>query len=163
MKNETTQLSPNFTLDEFKVSAQYPELAKKIKFSTVDIHQLKLFCTTILQPIRNEFGVVNILSGKRSPELNSAVGGSSNSDHLTCCAADFTIDNHNLFDVYNWIILESGITFRQLIYYVDKRFIHISINSSAKEFKNNQSLLSVKGTYIPFFQNEKKRSKRGNS
>ena len=54
---------------------------------------LKNVCEKILEPVRNHFGKpVRINSGYRGPALNSAVGGSSKSQHCNGEAVDFEID-----------------------------------------------------------------------
>ena len=52
------------------------------------IENLKLLCENILQPVRNEWGVVSVSSGYRSPELCVAIGSSERSQHARGQAAD---------------------------------------------------------------------------
>ena len=61
-------LSENFTTDELCTSFEHPELAKKIKPTPEDIQQATLLAQSVLQPIRDQFGPIIILSWKRSPE-----------------------------------------------------------------------------------------------
>lgn len=44
-----------------------------------DLHDL---CQRFLDPLRDRFGPVSIVSGCRSPEHNRAVGGAANSFHM---------------------------------------------------------------------------------
>lgn len=129
-----SHLTENFSLAEFAVSAEHPFLAKLIEFSEADEVKLFYFCNMILQPIRNKFGGVIILSGKRTPELNKAVGGAELSDHLfryASCATDFTVPGADMKAVYNWIQFNLCGSFMkpygQLIYYPAKQFIHGSL------------------------------------
>ncbi len=83
----------------------------------------------LLDPIREMWGkpiIVN--SGFRSVELNDAVGGARNSEHLSGCAADITVgsktENRQLFE----IIRGSGLAWRQLINENGYSWLHISYN-----------------------------------
>ena len=77
---------------------------------------LKLLCTSILQPIRDHFSrVVSVSSGYRSPELCTAIGSKITSQHARGEAADFEIfglSNKTLADYidselhYDQLILE---------------------------------------------------------
>ena len=49
---------------------------------------LAYLCHMVLQPLRDRFGPIRITSGYRCPELNRAVGGVKNSQHLQGEAAD---------------------------------------------------------------------------
>ena len=49
---------------------------------------LAYLCHMVLQPLRDRFGPIRINSGYRCPELNEAVGGVKNSQHMKGEAAD---------------------------------------------------------------------------
>ena len=49
---------------------------------------LAYLCHMVLQPLRDKFGPIRINSGYRCPELNDAVGGVKNSQHMRGEAAD---------------------------------------------------------------------------
>ena len=146
--NSIYKLSKNFLLHEFKVSNDHPELAENIKFTIEDVLKLKILCLECLQPIREKFGVLFILSGKRNKKLNYAVGGSKTSDHLNSLAADFSL-NHDMEHIFKWIVLESGIDFRQIIYYPEQNFIHISCNVPGRKTKK-QALIKKGKQYLDF-------------
>ena len=86
---ETIRLSKNFTLSEMVKSATAERL--NVDNSPSDIHLVNLthLAIRILQPVRDEFGVITINSGYRSPALNAKVGGSKTSQHCNGQAADF--------------------------------------------------------------------------
>jgi hypothetical protein len=86
------RLSKNFTLAELTKS----QTADRRKIDNIPsaaaIDNLKLLCTEILQPVRDHYKMpITVSSGYRSPKLNSAVGGSKNSDHTRGMAADIEI------------------------------------------------------------------------
>lgn len=125
------QLTRNFKLPELAVSANHPDLAAQIKFSEAEEIKAYLLCATILQPIRDRYGSVTILSGKRTPELNRAVDGAIHSDHLfefVSAAADFTLIRPELVKYcVQWIQTMMPYGFGQLIYYPEKNFAHVSL------------------------------------
>lgn len=130
------QLTKNFKLEEFAVSHDYPELAEKIKFSKEDITKLFYICKVILEPARQVWDKpIYITSGKRTLELNKAVGGAPHSDHLFrkfSCAVDFIVERKKeLFDIYKFIMHQCYFLVGEMIIYFDKkwtpRFIHLSL------------------------------------
>ena len=81
----------------------------------------------VLQPVRDQFkSEVVINSGYRNQKLNTLVKGAKNSQHLKGQAADFTVKNHSIEEVINWI--KENLVFDQLINEYDK-WIHVSYNS----------------------------------
>lgn len=84
-----TKLSKNFTLEEFYTSATAN--ARKINnMPDENIRKhIQELVDNILQPLRDAWGSgIHINSGYRCPKLNTAVGGSKTSAHLTGYAAD---------------------------------------------------------------------------
>ena len=68
--------------------AEYQELNRRKAVCCVP--QLKLVCVTALEKVRTHYGrPVIVHSGYRCFELNKAVGGSANSQHMLGQAADF--------------------------------------------------------------------------
>ena len=81
----------------------------------------------VLQPVRDQFkSEVVINSGYRNQKLNTLVKGAKNSQHLKGQAADFTVKNHSIEEVIDWI--KENLVFDQLINEYDK-WIHVSYNS----------------------------------
>ena len=128
--------SKSFQWDEFIVSAEHQDLAAKIELTDADRLKIFYLCRLFLQPVRDRYGVVRILSGKRSPELNEKIGGADTSDHLfqgECAAVDFTVPGAKLADIYAW--LGKVGSFGQLIYYPSQSFIHVSLPSQKHYFE----------------------------
>ncbi len=127
------KLSQNFSLRELTKSQTAERKGIPNEPQEEHVENLKLLCTNILQPIRNEFGTVSISSGYRSPDLCVALGSKSTSQHAYGQAADFEcygIDNNKLF---NWAV--ENLTFDQAIleFYngdPDSGWIHMSYNEN---------------------------------
>ena len=110
------KLSENFSLLELTKSQTAER--KGIDNTPSPEHQenLKKLCGNVLQPVRDHFEqVVSVSSGYRSPELCTAIGSKSTSQHARGEAADFEIfgvSNKELADYidselhYDQLILE---------------------------------------------------------
>ena len=82
------QLTEHFAESEFFVAGKCGEVSTHDRSKAFDLAYL------ILEPLRSQFGIVKITSGKRSAEHNAIIGGAAQSDHLylaECAAADFTL------------------------------------------------------------------------
>ena len=110
------QLSKNFELKELVYSQSATRLGINNEPSEVIIENLKVLVTNVLQPLRDLLHVpIIISSGYRCEELNRAIGGASQSEHMLGRAADITVpgmSNKSLADViagklkFNQLILE---------------------------------------------------------
>jgi zinc D-Ala-D-Ala carboxypeptidase len=135
------QLSNNFYLNEFTVSQVAERYGYRNEPNEKQMENMRLLCVNVLQPLRGIINVpVFINSGFRSFDVNAAVGGRFNSQHLEGKAADFIVPSMNLVDVFN-IILQK-ISFDQLIYEFGK-WIHVSWNGE----KNRNEVLHSKKIY----------------
>jgi len=130
MTNSTDiRLSANFFLKEFVISQVAERHGYKNEPNEKQIENLKLLCVNVLQPLRDIICVsIFINSGYRSFDVNVAVGGRFNSQHLEGKAADFVVPSMNLIDVFN--ILFQRLSFDQLIYEFGK-WIHVSWNGES--------------------------------
>tara|TARA_Y100000401_G_scaffold102517_1_gene92883 strand:+ start:115 stop:567 length:453 start_codon:yes stop_codon:yes gene_type:complete len=125
------KLSQNFSLRELTKSQTAERKGISNEPSEEHVENLKLLCTKVLQPIRDEWGVVSISSGYRSPALCEALGSKSTSQHAKGQAADFEcygVDNRELF---NWVV--ENLEFDQAIleFYTgdpDSGWLHVSYN-----------------------------------
>jgi len=124
-------LSQNFSLRELTKSQTAERKGISNEPSEEHIENLKLLCTHVLQKVRDQFGIVSISSGYRSPELCEALGSKSTSQHARGQAADFEcygVDNNELF---NWVI--GNVEFDQAIleFYdgsPESGWLHVSYN-----------------------------------
>lgn len=96
------------------------------------LNNLKMVSRKILDPVREKFGAFSPFSGFRSKELNTLIGGASNSQHMKGEAVDFEIPGVDNLKVFNWI--KDNLDYDQLIleYYeegfTNSGWIHVSYN-----------------------------------
>lgn len=135
-------LSPNFTLAELTVSETAARRGLKNSPTLEEKLQLRQLAKS-LEVIRKVLGSrpITILSGFRSAEVNDAVGGARDSDHMYGCAADFICPAYGTPREVCLAIKASGIPFRQVILEYD-RWVHFSIPRPGEEPKNE--LLTVR-------------------
>ena len=107
----------NFTMSELLHS----DIAEKYNISNIpdkkSLDNMLLLIVNCLQPIREYIGKPMIItSGYRSARLNGhpLINGANNSEHLTGCAADFTVKGLTPKQVIE-LVKASGVPFRQLI------------------------------------------------
>ena len=106
-------LTKNFGYQEMIKSSTADRLGISNDATREHVINLVNLCNFILQPVREEFGVIRINSGYRSPALNKAVGGSKTSQHCFGEAADFEQLGTPNGEVSTWISKE--LEFDQLI------------------------------------------------
>jgi len=147
---EDEKLSKNFSLDEFSVSRDFPEIAKKIVITKYLKQNITNLVINVLQPIRTEINErIEVISGIRNKALNKAIHGSNTSDHMEGSASDIISESilKNPKEIA-YKIWNMNLPIRQIIYYPNDNFIHLSINIDSKPFKH-ELLKSDNGkTYI---------------
>jgi len=146
---EHKQISKNFTSKELRVSSKYPEIAKMIRITQPIMDCAENLIKTVLQPIRDHIGIMVIDSFVRDKQLNSLVGGEKNSDHLKGCACDFVPKGTHIDEVYRWIVNDSKLKYKQVIFYPKKGFIHIS-RSMLGDDRCEALVSAIAGKYIPY-------------
>lgn len=83
------QLSKHFKLSEFIRSATAAAKGIDNTPGIEEISKLQTLCMKVLEPLREHFKCpITISSGYRCAKLNTAVGGASNSQHMSGEAAD---------------------------------------------------------------------------
>ena len=108
-------LAPNFSFYELTTTRRGDLLEENRREGAKLSNNLRLVATTLLQPIRDQFGTTIVTSGYRSPALNAAIGGATRSQHMLGEAADIVVPGVDIRDVFNWIWKASSIRFGQLI------------------------------------------------
>lgn len=135
------QLSKDFSLTEFTRSKT---AIKKDIDNTPNPKEQKAIqhlVDTVLQPVRNQIGmVITISSGYRSKELNAIIGGANGSQHCKGEAADLEcIDNAKLFNH-----IRANCQFDQLIWEFGDTNQPDWVHVSAVEGKNRREVLRAK-------------------
>lgn len=140
------RLSQNFSLLELVKSNQGTRQGIDNTPSEEVTNNLKTLVKCLLQPLRSKIGApIVVSSGYRSPELNKAIGGATNSDHCKGYAVDFEV-----FGIANDVLFEyikSNFKFTKLIleFWDEKNpngsWIHVSYN---KDDLKCQCLKAVK-------------------
>lgn len=119
------QLTKNFTLEELVAT----KTGVENKPTKEIINNLRNLAEKVLQPARDKYGKsITINSGYRSKLVNSKVGGSIKSSHLTGEAADITTGNKEQNRIL-FAIIET-LEFDQLIDEKDMSWIHVSYKAS---------------------------------
>lgn len=119
------KLTDHFDLDEFVVSQTAERLGIDNMPPGEVVTNLRELCENVLEPLRVALGPVLISSGYRCLALNTAIGGSPNSQHTRGEAADLSVRGRTLAEVYNW--LRTNTPFDQLIREFPPRgWVHVS-------------------------------------
>lgn len=124
------KLSKNFSLHELTKSETAVRRGIDNTPSLTVIDNLQALVDNVLQPVRDKLGPVVITSGYRSPQLNTAIGGSPTSDHCLGMAADCEVLGMDNKQFARWV--EENLKFTQLIleFYTeglpDSGWVHIS-------------------------------------
>lgn len=135
-------LSPHFTVGEFFRSGtairlgidNNPDAHPGEGISTAEVvENLRALCTEVLEPLRRRVRRVIVTSGYRCQELNKAVGGVWNSQHLKGEAADIFVPDTATAMRYGHI-LERHSAVQQLLLepmgIQQKRWIHVGFRRS---------------------------------
>lgn len=151
------QLSKNLSLAEVIRS----ETAKRSGISNMPteehIENFKKLAENVFQPIRDHFGIpIHISSGYRSKALNTAIKGSSSSQHCSGEAIDIDMDATSITNKQVFDFIKDNLDFDQLIWEfgtdANPDWVHVSYESTGKQRK--QILKAVKKgnatTYIAF-------------
>lgn len=138
------KLSANFSVSELTRSQTATRKGIDNSPNEEQLANLQALCENVLQKIRDHFGMpVRISSGLRVPELNSAIGGSTTSDHCKGMAADIEIPGVDNKELAEWI--GEHLEFRQLIleFYTagdpDSGWVHVSFDAT----DNKQQVLTA--------------------
>ena len=127
------KLSPNFSVRELTKSQTAERKGIDNTPTEEHIENLKLLCENVLQPVRDEWGVVSVSSGYRSEILSEKIGSSRKSQHCRGQAADFEchrVDNKMLFE---WVTNELDYDQAILEFYTgtpESGWLHVSYNKN---------------------------------
>jgi hypothetical protein len=151
------QLSKHLSLAEVSRSETAKRRGINNTPSGEHLENFKKLAENIFEPIREHFKVpIIISSGYRSKELNSAIGGSSTSQHCQGEAIDIDMDGTSITNAQIFHFIKDNLNFDQMIWEfgTDKNpdWVHVSYESTGKQRK--QILKAVKSggktSYVPY-------------
>ena len=137
------RLSTNFSLQEYTKSQTAIRQGLDNTPNEAHMTSATALFENVVQKVRDNFGVTVINSGYRGPALNTAVGGSSNSQHCKGEAVDIECPGTPNYDVAKWI--SDNLDFEQLIleFYTpgipDSGWVHVSYKAEG----NRKSILTA--------------------
>lgn len=141
-----SEISRHISLSE----ATYSDKAKRLGISNIPdsatIERMKLVANEVFEPLRVFFNIpIGITSFYRSAEVNKAIGGASNSQHVTGEAMDIDADKFGGITngkIFNFI--KANLEFDQLIWEfgndTDPDWVHVSYKASG----NRKQILRAK-------------------
>lgn len=136
------KISEHFTLFEVINSITALKLNIDNRPTAQVIKNATLLIKNVLEPIRTHFdSPITINCMYRCPNLNKAVGGVGNSQHLYGQAADITVKNHSVQEVFDYI--KNNLIFDQVIQ--EGTWVHVSFNPL---HNRKESLLYKGGKYL---------------
>ena len=108
------KLSDHFSLQELTKSSTAERRGIANEPDDEAVENLIMVCETILEPVREQYGIPFIPnSGFRCLELNRAIGSSDRSQHTTGEAVDFEVPSISNKEVALWV--KENCKFDQLI------------------------------------------------
>ena len=136
----------HFTIEELYDSATAKRLGINNKPTIQKMINLVYLAAFVLEPLRVAMGrPINISSGYRCEQLNKAVGGVYNSQHLKGQAADISIDGDMAFGRKVFEYIRKNLPFDQLIwehnasgvYWVHVSYVFPDFGKNRKQVINN--------------------------
>jgi hypothetical protein len=125
------ELGKHFYLVEFCTSQTAVRYGIAMDPPPSVIDNLKLLVACVLDPLREELGrTVTVSSGWRPSQLNSLIGGSSRSQHVTGQAADIVVPGMSVSEVCRAIV-GLKLPIDQLIYEFGS-WTHVSHSSTRR-------------------------------
>jgi hypothetical protein len=142
-----TKVTMHFTIEELYASKTAKDKGINNMPSVREMVNLIYLAAYVLEPLRKAMGEpIKIGSGFRCQQLNKAVGGVSNSQHLTGQAADLCIDG-DLKKGKRWFnYIKDHLPFDQLIwehnpktgsYWVHVSFVYPDFGKNRRKVINN--------------------------
>lgn len=120
------RLSKNFSLDEFTLSQTAARHGIPNQPDDRQVDNLRKLCEGVMQPLRDEVKrPIFISSGYRSPELNTIIGGSATSAHMSGNACDFTVVGQTPFETAT-LIVQMELPYDQVIHEYG-RWVHVGV------------------------------------
>ena len=130
-----------FTIKELTTSSTVTRLKIDNTPTEEVVNNLESLVNNILDKIREAYGKpITVNSGYRCPKLNTAIGGSKTSQHITGKAADITVGNRQANRSLFQFIQKLDLPFDQLIDEYNYKWVHISYDPN----RNRKQILHLK-------------------
>ena len=130
-----------FTIKELTTSSTATRLKIDNTPTEEVVNNLESLVNNILDKIREAYGKpITVNSGYRCPKLNTAIGGSKTSQHITGKAADITVGNRQANRSLFQFIQKLDLPFDQLIDQYNYKWVHISYDPN----RNRKQILHLK-------------------
>lgn len=127
------KLSEHFSLEEFTRSDYAIRNGIDNTPSELVIVNLKNLCEYTLEPLRDIVKKpIQILSGYRCSELNKAIGGAENSQHVDGKASDIIVPGMSVDELFD--IASKYVQYDQVIHEFS-RWVHISTSNPSRRMK----------------------------
>ncbi len=146
MNTQNIQLSQHFTLSEMTASGTAIRRGISNTPSPAETENLRQLCQNVLEPLRQRFGRIRVTSGYRCSELNEAVGGVKNSQHMRGQAADLHVTSEE--QAQQWAdFIAQHLDFDQCI--IERRlgngcrWLHVSYVTPTQQRKNRRQVLKL--------------------
>ena len=146
------RLSKNFWLQELIKSSTAVRLGIPNEPNQLVLVSLTALVHNVLQPVRDEFGIITINSGYRSTDLNNKIGGSKRSQHCFGEAVDFEQLGTPNSVVAKWIA--NNLEFDQLILeFFNKEqpnsgWVHCSFKRDGANRQETKTAMRIKGKTV---------------
>jgi len=141
------QASPHFSWDELTTTstglANTPSAGQR--------SNLQRLATKVLEPIRGQFGPIQITSAFRSSAVNRAVGGISTSAHLDGLGVDlYATQGATADQIATWLYSQTSIPLRQIIVERHTGHLHAEMQTGGPPYRR-QFLETQDGrSYFPW-------------
>lgn len=147
MNTQDIQLSEHFKLSEMTISGTAIRRGIDNSAGAEHIEALRHLCRDVLEPLRRRFGVIHISSGYRCQQLNAAVGGVKNSQHMRGEAVDIHMSSVEQAHRWTDYAMEQQLPFDQML--IERRlsngccWLHISHIHQPGRRQNRQQVLQL--------------------
>jgi len=139
-------LSKNFSLKSFVKSNTAIRLGIDNVPTSAHIENMKYLCAKILQPARDNFGIIDVSSGYRSVKLCEAIGSDKTSFHAIGCAGDSEIRYEKVsnFEYLLWVYEHCEFT-ELIAEYFDRNNNEAGwVHSAIQKGRENERTLKLK-------------------
>ena len=125
------QASPHFSWDELTTTStgldNEPNSAQRMN--------LERLAFNVLEPVRDQFGPIRITSAFRSPAVNRAVQGATNSSHLDGRGADlYATQGATAGQIATWLYNQTSIPLRQVIVELHTGHLHLEMQKDGPPY-----------------------------